>query len=103
MIFEGSGGPVFGRKGRIAGSRNVPFGALHDPDTGTYLPAAQLWAKFDAVNAGKADKIITYCGSGIAASNDAFALALLGYNNVAVYDASLSEWGFDETLPIEAG
>jgi thiosulfate/3-mercaptopyruvate sulfurtransferase len=102
MIYEGTGGPVFGRKGRIVGSRNVPFGALHDPDFGTYLPAAQLRAKFDAVHADKADKIIAYCGSGIAAANDAFALALLGYDNVAVYDASLSEWGFDETLPIEA-
>jgi thiosulfate/3-mercaptopyruvate sulfurtransferase len=103
MIFEGSGGPVFGRKGRIAGSLNVPFPALHDPDTGAYLPAAQLRAKFDAVHADKADRIIAYCGSGIAASSDAFALALLGFDNVAVYDASLSEWGFDETLPIEAG
>ncbi len=102
MVFSGAGGPVFGRKGRIAGSVNVPFGSLHDPDTGTYLPANKLHEKFDAVGTGDAQQIIAYCGSGIAASNDAFALALLGYENVAVYDGSMSEWGHDETLPMEA-
>jgi len=103
MVYSGTGGPVFGRKGRIAGSVNVPFGSLHDPDTGAYLPADRLRAIFDAVDAGDAEQIIAYCGSGIAASNAAFVLALLGYDNVAVYDASMAEWGNDETLPMEQG
>jgi thiosulfate/3-mercaptopyruvate sulfurtransferase len=47
--------------------------------------------------------VITYCGGGIAASSDAFALALLGRENVAVYDASLSEWARDPALPMEQG
>lgn len=102
-IFAGTGGPVFGRKGRIAGSVNVPFNSLHDPDTGAYLPAKQLREKFDAVSARNAGQIITYCGSGIAASNNAFVLALLGYENVAIYDASMAEWGHDETLPMDVG
>ncbi len=103
MMYTGEGGPVFGRKGRIAGSVNVPFASLHDPDTGTYLPVDQLQEKFQAVGVGDAEQIIVYCGSGIAASNDAFALALLGYENVAVYDESLAEWGYDSSLPMEAG
>lgn len=103
MMFTGEGGPVFGRKGHIPGSTNVPFMSLHDPDTGAYLPAAQLREKFDAVGTDDADSIITYCGSGIAASNDAFVLTLLGYKNVTVYDASLAEWGYDESLPMKAG
>ena len=44
--------------------------------------------------------MITYCGGGIAATVDAFALALLGYENVSVYDASLFEWSNDPTLPM---
>jgi thiosulfate/3-mercaptopyruvate sulfurtransferase len=103
MVYSGTGGPVFGRKGRITGSVNVPFASLHDPDTGAYLPADQLQEKFVKVDVESAEQIIVYCGSGIAASNDAFALALLGYDNVAVYDASLAEWGFDPSLPMEAG
>ncbi len=101
-VFAGTGGPVFGRKGRIAGSVSVPFSSIHDPDTGAYLPADQLRAKFEAVHADDAERIIVYCGSGIAASNDAFALVTLGYENVTVYDASLTEWGNDPSLPMEA-
>ncbi len=103
MVYSGAGGPVFGRKGRVSGSVNVPFASLHDPDTGAYLPAGRLREKFDAVGAGVAKRIIAYCGSGIAASNDAFVLSLLGYDNVAVYDASMAEWGHDESLPMETG
>ncbi|NQV83460.1 MAG: sulfurtransferase [Rhodospirillales bacterium] len=103
MMFSGEGGAVFGRKGRIPGSVNVPFNSLHDPDTGAYLPVVQLREIFDAVGVGDAERIIAYCGSGITASNDAFALAMLGYENVAVYDASLAEWGYDEQLPMEKG
>jgi len=103
MMHSGEGGPVFGRKGHITGSANVPFMSLHDPDTGAYLPTDQLRDKFDAVGAGDAESTITYCGSGIAASNDAFVLTLLGYENVAVYAASLAEWGYDESLPMKEG
>lgn len=103
MMHTGSGGPVFGRKGRIAGSVNVPSGSLNDPETGAYLPAGELREIFDTVRAGEAGRIITYCGGGIASSNSAFALALLGYDNVAVYDGSMFEWGNDESLPMETG
>jgi thiosulfate/3-mercaptopyruvate sulfurtransferase len=45
--------------------------------------------------------VITYCGGGIAASSDAFALTLLGVTNIAVYDGSLLEWAADPALPME--
>ena len=48
------------------------------------------------------ESVITYCGGGIAASSDAFLLTLLGHEDVAVYDASLSEWAADESLPMES-
>jgi thiosulfate/3-mercaptopyruvate sulfurtransferase len=44
-----------------------------------------------------------YCGSGIAASCSAFALSMLGRENVAVYDGSLTEWSNDPSLPMEIG
>jgi len=103
MMFSGESNAVFGRKGRIMGSVNVPFSSLHDPDTGDYLPTEQLRDKFDAVDVRGAERLIVYCGSGIAASDDAFVLSLLGCENVAVYDASLAEWGYDEQLPMQAG
>lgn len=102
-MHTGTSEVVFGRKGRIAGSVNVPFVSLHDPDTGSYLPADLLREKFDTVNANKARRIISYCGGGIASANNAFMLTLLGYDNVAVYDGSMLEWGNDASLPMDMG
>lgn len=100
---RGDGASPYGRAGRIASSVNVPANSLVDPETNVYLPLEALREKFAAVGTDQADRVITYCGGGIAASNDAFALTLLGYENVAIYDASLSEWAADESLPMEAG
>jgi thiosulfate/3-mercaptopyruvate sulfurtransferase len=100
---RGTGGVHYGRPGRIAGSANVPARELVDPATHAYLPADVLRGRFAAAGALDAGRIITYCGGGIAASSAAFALALLGRADVAVYDASLSEWAADPSLPMETG
>jgi thiosulfate/3-mercaptopyruvate sulfurtransferase len=100
---RGAGGTTYGRPGRITGSANVPARDLVDPETHAYLPAEVLRARFAAAGALDAGRVITYCGAGIAASSDAFALVLLGHPNVALYDASLSEWARDASLPMETG
>lgn len=99
---QATGGNTYGRPGRIAGSVNVPAAHLLDPANNTFLPADELRRKFDAV--GAMDRaVIVYCGGGIAATADALALTMLGHTNVKVYDASMSEWAKDETLPMETG
>jgi thiosulfate/3-mercaptopyruvate sulfurtransferase len=100
---RGTGGSTYGRPGRIAGSVNVVARELVDPQTHAYLPADVLRAKFQAVGALDAKRVVTYCGGGIAASSDAFILTLLGRDDVAVYDASLSEWANDPAMPMERG
>ena len=99
----GSGGNTYGRPGRIAKSVNVPAASLIDPQTGVFQPAAALRAKFDAVGAFDRKQVITYCGGGIAASADALALVMLGHPDVRLYDASMSEWANDPSLPMERG
>ena len=99
----GSGGNTYGRPGRIAKSVNVPAAALIDPQSGAFLPPAALRAKFDAVGAFDKERVITYCGGGIAASADALALVMLGHPDVRLYDASMSEWANDPALPMERG
>jgi thiosulfate/3-mercaptopyruvate sulfurtransferase len=76
---------------------------LFDPETGLIRPPAELKAAFDAIGATSRERVITYCGGGIAATLDAFALTLLGHPNVAVYDGSLTEWMADESLPVQVG
>jgi thiosulfate/3-mercaptopyruvate sulfurtransferase len=95
--------PRYGRPGRIPGSVNVPAAALLDPEALTIRPPAEVAASFAAVGADPAKRILLYCGGGIAATLDAFLLHQLGYCDIAVYDASMSEWAKDEALPIEQG
>lgn len=98
----GTGGNTYGRPGRIKGSVNVPTAGLVDPATNTFLPPADLRAKFEAVRAFDR-QVITYCGGGIAASATAHALVMLGHPDVRLYDASMSEWAIDDSLPMERG
>jgi len=98
----GTGGNTYGRPGRIKGSVNLPAAHLIDPATSAFLPADELRRRFVGVGAfGR--EVITYCGGGIAASADAFALVMLGHPDVKLYDASMSEWATDPTLPMETG
>jgi thiosulfate/3-mercaptopyruvate sulfurtransferase len=103
LQHTGTGGNVYGRVGRIAKSSNVPAASLLDPQTGAFLPPAALRARFDTVGAFDKPRIITYCGGGIAASADALALVMLGHPDVRLYDASMSEWSNDDSLPMESG
>ncbi len=99
-IHSGEAAP-YGRAGRIPGSVNVPAMSLVDPATGAYRPPQALREAFEAAGALGGKRVIAYCGGGIAASSDALALTLLGVEDVAVYDGSLSEWIADPACPLE--
>lgn len=100
---KGSGGVVYGRAGRIAGSSCVPAASLFGPDK-TLKPIGELRAAFEGVGARPDKRVMVYCGGGIAATLDAFVLtALLGHTNVSVYDNSMQEWSNDPSLPMETG
>ncbi|MDP7548670.1 MAG: sulfurtransferase [Alphaproteobacteria bacterium] len=91
----------YGRPGRIAGSVCLPGLDLLDRESNTFLNAAALRGKFAEARIGMQQKVLTYCGGGIAATADAFALVLLGHDDVGIYDNSLSEWANDHSLPME--
>lgn len=90
---------IYPRAGHITGAVNIDGLSLLNKK-GYLLSKDELAAmhEFD-LNA----RIITYCGGGIVASTDAFVLNRLGFNNVAVYMASLEEWTADLSNPMELG
>ncbi|HLZ84494.1 MAG TPA: rhodanese-like domain-containing protein, partial [Caulobacteraceae bacterium] len=92
----------YGRKGHIAGSRNVPYASLLNED-GTWRSDDALRAQFDQVGALERARAICYCGGGISATMAALALTRLGHAGVAVYDGSLSEWSRDPAAPMATG
>ncbi|MDX1434218.1 MAG: rhodanese-like domain-containing protein [Gammaproteobacteria bacterium] len=92
----------YGRRGHIPGSANVPAQSLTDPDTKTFVDADTAARAFAAAGADPDRAAICYCGGGIAATLDAFLLYQLGHGDIAVYDASMSEWARDPALPIES-
>ncbi len=100
---RGSGGRTYGRTGRIAGSANVPTAELLDPRTNAFIPAVQIADRFRIFGADKSQRVLTYCGGGIAASATAMLLVMLGHENVGLYDNSMSEWSVDDSLPMETG
>ncbi|MCJ8138974.1 3-mercaptopyruvate sulfurtransferase [Falsirhodobacter halotolerans] len=91
------------RSGHIPHSRNLPFNALSDPATGKVLPPEALRDRFVQAGVDLDRPIITSCGSGVTAAALAFALALLGRDDVAVYDGSWSEWGQGTDTPVATG
>jgi len=88
--------------GHIPGSLNVPYTALYNSD-GTFKSPADLRAVFAAAGVDFSRPVITSCGSGVTACVVAFALHLIGKDDVALYDGSWSEWGADPALPKAVG
>jgi thiosulfate/3-mercaptopyruvate sulfurtransferase len=101
-LHSGESATNYGRKGHIAGSRNVPYAALL-ADGGVYRDDAGLRELFTAVGALERPRVICYCGGGISATMGALALTRLGHPSVAVYDGSMTEWSRDPDLPMETG
>ena len=93
----------YGRPGRIPGSVNLPAADLQASDVRTFLAPHEVAARFSDVVPGDTTRTIVYCGGGIAATLDAFLMLQLGYGNIGVYDASMSEWANDHNLPMVSG
>ncbi len=87
---------MYDRPGHIPGAVNINGFFMLD-EKGHFRPDDEVGALYkgdrDARN-------ITYCGGGIMASLNAFAMVRIGFTNVAVYTASLQEWAADPDNPM---
>lgn len=100
-VYTGESKMNYGRKGHITGSVNVPYDELLED--GRFRSADELRAALAARGLLDAERVVCYCGGGISATIDALACLLVGKEEVAVYDGSMSEWVRDESLPLTLG
>ena len=94
------------RAGHIPGARNVPYAALIDPSSGRFRGKDELARTF--ADAGidvehLPPEVVVYCNGGVSCTVASSALAILGHEEVAVYDGSWNEWGNDPGRPIRTG
>lgn len=102
-VFRGEGPSSYSRPGRIPGSVNVPAAAVLDDQTGRFLPADRIRTALADGGVPDDQPLVAYCGGGISATVDLFALSLVGRDDARLYDGSLTEWTADPALPVEIG
>ena len=84
--------------GHIPGALNLPYTALFD-EAGQYRPKPEIRAAFEDAGIDLSRPVIATCGSGMTACVLAFALHIIGKEDVALYDGSWAEWGADAATP----
>jgi len=87
---------LYERPGHLPGALNSNGLDLLD-ESGRFRPDDELAA---LIGGDRSARNITYCGGGIMASSNAFIMTRLGFNDVAVYTASLQEWAADPANPL---
>ena len=101
--FRGEVEPLDPVAGHIPGAQCAVFTDNLGAD-GCFLPAEQLRARFDALRGTRpVESLVAYCGSGVTACHNLFALSLAGYPLAPLYAGSWSEWITDPARPVATG
>ncbi|MBT2371817.1 sulfurtransferase [Pseudomonas fluorescens] len=101
--FRGEVEPIDPIAGHIPGAQCAAFNENLGSD-GRFLPAEQLKLRFAAkLQDRSADELVAYCGSGVTACHNLFALCLAGYPLGKLYAGSWSEWITDPQRAIATG
>lgn len=96
--YEGRVEPVDPRAGHIPGAKSAPFAANLRED-GSFKSAEELRERFDLLGADTASSVVCYCGSGVTATHNIFAMTLAGLPEPLLYEGSWSDWSSDPARP----
>lgn len=101
--FRGEVEPLDPVAGHIPGAQCAAFTDNLGAD-GRFLPAERLRARFDALRGERpVENLVAYCGSGVTACHNLFAMSLAGYPLAPLYAGSWSEWITDPARPVATG
>lgn len=101
--FRGEIEPLDPVAGHIPGAQCAVFTDNLGED-GHFLPAEHLRERFDALRGERpVESLVAYCGSGVTACHNLFALCLAGYSLAPLYAGSWSEWITDPERPVAIG
>lgn len=101
--FRGEVEPLDPVAGHIPGAQCAVFTDNLGKD-GRFLPAAVLRERFDELRGERPmENLVAYCGSGVTACHNLFAMSLAGYPLAPLYAGSWSEWITDPTRPVATG
>lgn len=101
--FRGEVEPIDPVAGHIPGAQCAAFGENLD-SSGRFLPVEQLKQRFaEKIGDRSPDELVAYCGSGVTACHNLFALALAGYPLGKLYAGSWSEWINDPQRGVATG
>ena len=101
--FRGEVEPIDPVAGHIPGAQCAAFGENLD-SSGRFLPVEQLKQRFaEKLGDRSPDELVAYCGSGVTACHNLFALALAGYPLGKLYAGSWSEWINDPQRGVATG
>jgi thiosulfate/3-mercaptopyruvate sulfurtransferase len=93
--------PEITRPGHIPGALNVFWmDGQASKDGMTMLPETDLRKLYEQVGVTPDKPVVTYCNTGMQASQSYFALKYLGYD-VHMYDASFSEWSSAKSTAVQ--
>jgi thiosulfate/3-mercaptopyruvate sulfurtransferase len=100
--FSGDVEPMDPVAGHIPGAKNNFYKNNLQADM-TFKPIDELRANFAALT-NNADSVVNYavnyCGSGVTACANVYAMTLAGFKDTKLYAGSWSEWVSDTTRPV---
>ncbi|MBO1538201.1 sulfurtransferase [Pseudomonas sp. OA65] len=101
--FKGEVEPIDPVAGHIPGAQCAAFTNNLGAD-GRFLPAEQLKQRFaEKLGERSPTELVAYCGSGVTACHNLFALCLAGYPLGRLYAGSWSEWINDPQRGVATG
>ncbi|WBL35566.1 sulfurtransferase [Tepidiforma flava] len=89
------------RVGRVPGAKHLEWVRfVETADTRRFLPAEAIERLLAEAGFARGRATITYCQGGIRAAHAAFAMTLVGYDDIRVYDGSMRDWANRDDTPL---